>query len=63
MRLMVVSLKAVLRVKQELEDVRLRLDKAERDLIHAKEEGIKITKVNQELEKQVAIYTTRISII
>lgn len=44
---------AILRVKQELEGVRVRLDKAERDLILSREENIKLIRVNQELDKQV----------
>ena len=44
---------AVLRVKQELENVRTRLDKAERDVIVSKEESVKLTRSNQDLDKQV----------
>ena len=44
---------AVLRVKQELENVRTRLDKAERDDIVSKEESVKLTRSNQDLDKRV----------
>lgn len=44
---------AVLRVKQELADVRSRLEKAERDAIASREETIKLTRTKQDVEKQV----------
>ncbi|XP_067942221.1 serologically defined colon cancer antigen 8 homolog [Watersipora subatra] len=44
---------AVLRVKQELENVRARLDKNERELVLSKEEAVKLTRANQDLDKQL----------
>lgn len=42
-----------MRVKQEMEGVRERLEVAERELIRSREESIKLTRSNQDLEKQV----------
>ncbi|KAF6016990.1 SDCCAG8 [Bugula neritina] len=44
---------SILRVKKELEDVRNRLDAAERDVIQSREETVKLTRFNQDLEKQL----------
>ena len=43
----------MLRVKQELENVRTRLDRNERELILSKEECVKLTRANQDIDKQV----------
>ena len=36
--------------------MRTRLDKAERDVIVSKEESVKLTKSNQDLDKQVRLW-------